>query len=1385
MAHRADAPRDLLFGLLALQNGMVSRDQLVAAFGVWTASDRPMADLLVEQGALSPPRRDLLEALAAEHLAAHGGDPEQSLAALDLSRSTRESLAAVGGPEVEATLAQVGSGSTPDGDADRTWTYAVGTSTSDGQRFRVLRPHARGGLGAVFVALDSELHREVALKQILDSHADDPVSRQRFLIEAEITGGLEHPGIVPVYGLGTYAGGRPYYAMRFVQGDSLKEAIERYHAGRRGAEGSGGPARTAPRARKAARPADPGGLELRRLLRRFTDVCDAIGYAHSRGVLHRDIKPGNVIVGQYGETLVIDWGLAKATGRAEPGGETTLRPSSAGGAAETLRGTALGTIAYMSPEQAAFDPDALGPRSDVYGLGATLYCLLTGRPPVEVGEDVGEALRRVRAGEFPRPRQVDPSVDPALEAVCLKAMATQPEDRYPSCRALADDVERWAADEAVAAWCEPSGVRARRWMRRHRAAATSAAAALAVIAVGAVAAAVAIDSARRREAGARFQADQRKTEALAQRQLAVAQRATAETRRREALSIAAGAQLDRARSLGDAGQVGVGMLWAARALDSAVQAGDAQLAHVARVNLVLDRLRLPAVWTVSDKPLRIPARAVETLAPAPDLPKLPAGQRVISTSPDRRVALIEFLDHTGPARLLDLRDGRVLADLGRGYFFASGYSPRGDVLAKTAPDGTITLVDTHTGVQTTVRVDLPKLEPGKKRPVQPYHFRFLADGKSLLTDTVEGEWTLWDVATGMALTRWSLPAPRGKLIVARDGSRIAATVDATTARVWDAATGQPVGVPIRVKDPINILAPSGNGRFLGIHAGDEARAYRVEDGEPASPPLPMSNPIGSIPLLVRDDGQVVLGTDRGTFVLLDVPTGRVSQFNPSGMMASAVFSEDGRFLLTGEYRVAVLRDARTGRPAAPPLEAQSVVTADFALDGKVMTLSGQDFRAHEVEDGRHAGLRLPVRGAMCVAYRPDGKEVAVASREGVRRYDAASGQPIGEVLIPGPSSGLTVVLYNPAGDRLYAGDPGKQSLLIETATSAVAAQLPRPGASTISARFSPDGSLLAVADREGLRLWDTRTGQAIGDQIPFEKPVCDPQKGLYFHPEGRAIAAVTSPTTVNAWRLPSREPASPPIVFRPHVFSVRYSPDGSRLAVGVFGGGMPVGALLVDSASGKTIAGLAHTGLVESLAFTPDGRILITSSQDRTVKFWDARDGKPAAPTLRLPTDPRIVVVAPDGRSFLTVENWHNYDPSTTKARLWDMATHRPLGPPLVIAASLAYDAAFAPDSRSLVIGSFWPDNDSAPADAHDAVIWRLPPPVPNDATPERVALWVEVATGYALAADNSPEQLSAADWQARKERLDFLGGPPVAALDRLSSQRQAGRSPQQTGIVP
>ncbi len=475
------ADRNLLFGMLAVQLDFVAGDALLAAMHAWVRTKaRPLGDILEEQGVLAADVRALLEALVDKHLTQHGGNPRQSLAVLNPPGAVHAQLQTLPDADVQASLAATGMHGTPGADA-ATRPYR---SEVAGGRYRILRPYARGGLGEVYVALDAELNREVALKEIQKPYADSPEGRARFLLEAEVTGGLEHPGIVPVYGLGTYADGRPFYAMRFVRGDSLKEAIARFHT----AAGSD-------RARSTR------ALALRGLLGRFVDVCQAVAYAHSRGVLHRDLKPGNIMLGKYGETLVVDWGLAKPLGRGDARSEEAsplaveepLRPSS--GSTPTVAGTAVGTPAFMSPEQAAGRVNRLGPASDVYSLGATLYELLTGRPPFE-GRDVGAVLQAVQQGDFPPPRRVQPDVPPALEAVCLKAMALAPQERYAAPRDLADEIERWLADEPVVAYPEPLPARVARFVRRHRTAVAAAAALLVTTVVALAASLVLVEGER-------------------------------------------------------------------------------------------------------------------------------------------------------------------------------------------------------------------------------------------------------------------------------------------------------------------------------------------------------------------------------------------------------------------------------------------------------------------------------------------------------------------------------------------------------------------------------------------------------------------------------------------------------------------------------------------------------------------------------------------------------------------------------------------------------------------------------------------------------------------------------------------------------------------------
>jgi serine/threonine protein kinase len=302
----------------------------------------------------------------------------------------------------------------------------VSQMNSSRRRFHSLRLLASGGLGDVFVAFDEELQREVALKVIQERHANNPQARLRFIREAEITGKLEHPGIVPVYRLGQFSDGRPFYVMRLVRGQSFQEAIESFHY-----------------------PLTEKRFGLRRLLRRFLDVCDTVAYAHSRGILHRDLKPENIMLGQYGGTLVLDWGLGKPFDKPvdDPtrGSQSPIRPRLVKNECSPLNAV-LGTPYYMSPEQAAARNDLVGPASDVYGLGATLYCLLTGKAPF-IERSLEIVLPKVQIGDFDPPERLNPSVPFGLAAICKKAMMLSPEHRYGTVRALADDIERWLVSE--------------------------------------------------------------------------------------------------------------------------------------------------------------------------------------------------------------------------------------------------------------------------------------------------------------------------------------------------------------------------------------------------------------------------------------------------------------------------------------------------------------------------------------------------------------------------------------------------------------------------------------------------------------------------------------------------------------------------------------------------------------------------------------------------------------------------------------------------------------------------------------------------------------------------------------------------------------------------
>jgi serine/threonine-protein kinase len=455
MSH-ADTDRNLLFGVLALQADLLDTESFAEACAAWASrKDMPLADLLIERGWLTQADKQDIERLLERKLKKHSGDAHASLFAAAGAEACH-ALLTLGDADVQRSLAGL---PTKNGPAQpETVAYQPRTRS----RFVLTQLHAQGGIGQVWLAHDADLGRDVALKELRPERANDPAMAARFLEEAQITGQLEHPGIVPVYELVKASEGKPpFYTMRFVRGRTLSEAIKSYHQKRAAGKAS--------------------SLDLRELLTAFLAICNAVAYAHARGIVHRDLKGGNVVLGDFGEVMVLDWGLAKARNQAE-GSILPVMVEAGAERGETMYGQVLGTPAYMAPEQAEGRLQQVGPRSDVYSLGAILYEILTGTPPF-AGDDTQDILRQVIHEAPARPRARLASTPAALEAVCLKALSKRPEQRYGSVTTLADEVRHWQADEPVSAYRDPVPTRLTRWGRRHR----SLAAAVAALMVATVA----------------------------------------------------------------------------------------------------------------------------------------------------------------------------------------------------------------------------------------------------------------------------------------------------------------------------------------------------------------------------------------------------------------------------------------------------------------------------------------------------------------------------------------------------------------------------------------------------------------------------------------------------------------------------------------------------------------------------------------------------------------------------------------------------------------------------------------------------------------------------------------------------------------------------------
>lgn len=411
-----ESTQNLLVGVLALEIDLIDLHQFAEAFKECTArTNASLTDILIDRGWISPADKSEIERFAQRRLEKHNGDLEATMAGLP-NRTIRLIRAEAADPELQASLNQVAAPATTKSTAS-----SESAPTSE-KRYTSFELHAGGGVGRVWVAHDQQLGRDVAIKDLRPEQAVVPAARSRFLKEARITGQLEHPGIVPVYELShREIDQQPFYAMRFVKGRTLTEAAIEYHS-----DGSKSIDRQ---------------VDLIDLLTSFVTVCNTIAYAHSRGVIHRDLKGQNIILGEFGEVIVLDWGLAKLLDEADEEIEVLEVPDDSD-SQNTIAGVALGTPGYMAPEQARGRPDMIDQRTDIYGLGAILYEILTGRAPF-IGNDLDLLIDKVVNDEPVPPRQLARDVPRNLEEICLRALAKDPGQRHQSASEMANDVRQW------------------------------------------------------------------------------------------------------------------------------------------------------------------------------------------------------------------------------------------------------------------------------------------------------------------------------------------------------------------------------------------------------------------------------------------------------------------------------------------------------------------------------------------------------------------------------------------------------------------------------------------------------------------------------------------------------------------------------------------------------------------------------------------------------------------------------------------------------------------------------------------------------------------------------------------------------------------------------
>ncbi len=1202
---KSSVDRNLLFGLLALQNGIITRDALVAAFSIWQLNkSRKLDTILLEQRAISSERHAQLQQMLEWHIEVHGQDTAQSLAAVNSASSACQLLHDLGDIELQASLRQVlNSESVPDPFSTQIELKRPGTGT--GLRFRSLRPHAKGGLGEVSVALDQELNREVALKEIQPQFANHQESRERFVLEAEITGGLEHPGIVPVYGLGTYPDGRPFYAMRFIKGDSMKDALEHFHQP----------------ATKSQTPPGERRIQLRKLLGRFIDVCNAMEYAHSRGVLHRDLKPGNIMLGKYGETLVVDWGLAKSMGKREiQSTEVTLQPiTSISSLAMTQHGSPVGTPAYMSPEQAAGQLDKIGPASDIYNLGATLYHALTAHAPIE-SKNLATILLHVQQGKFTRPRQHDPTITRSLEAICLKAMALKPENRYPTARSLADDLEHWLADEPVTALPDMISDRLRRFARKHQGYVRAGLVGLIVVAFVSNAASFVIDAERRKTADI----------AVKMTTLAEENASLAKEQQERAIDL----QRALARNHFDRGLGKYREGYYEEGITELVQGhsllpGQDPLAGSYR-RVILDRM------TQANRLIAAPSwhsGVVSSVAFTPD------GTRILSGSDDHMLRIWDA--QTGASR------GTPMQHRGLN---CTAFSPDGTRIVSGSTDKTLRLWNSQTGA--------PIGDP-MRHAAQINCVAFSPDGKRIVSGSQDAVLRIWDGGTGASISS-TMQHPGGVSCItfSPDSTRIVSGGVDGTVRVWLVKGGIPLDKSMAHSGKVQCLAFSPDG--TRVVSGSEDESLCLWDARTGLRLGEVMKHSGSVDCVAfsPDGNCVVSGSTDKTVRLWNARTS-TPQGQPmphAGRVLCVAFSPDGTRVASGSADKSLqLWDSRTGALIGKPLQHFGDVNCvAFSPEGTRCVTGSADLRLRIWDLQTEALLYEPLIDSgpiTSLAFNSTGTRI-VSGGEGntLQLWNTQTGAAIGEPLLH--SDKVNCVAFSPDGNRVVSGSDDQTLRLWNASTGAALCEPLKHAGEVSCVAFSPDSNRVISGSADNtLHMWDAKTGAVHGKPMKHAgKVTC-----VAFSPDGAIVVSGSEDQTLHRWDAKTGAAVGKPMLHFGIVTCLAYSPDGQRIASGSWDKTLR----LWDANTGAPIGEpLKHTEWVDCVAFSSDSKRVVSGSDDKTLRVWDSVTGAALSEPMKHGGTVLCVAFSPDNTRVVSGSE-------DQTVRLWDALTGAAIGEPL------------------------------------------------------------------------------------------------------------------------